>query len=134
MVQIAFLLKRKAGLTHQQFREYYEKNHAPLARRLLPLFQHYSRFFITQDEGYVPPHMQAQNMQFDVITHITFETQADYDKHLEMLKDPALAAELSADEEKFIDRDASVFFTVEQAKTPDDVLDGERKAFAERLG
>ena len=133
MVKIAFLLKRKAGLTHRQFRDYYESNHAPLARRLLPLFQHYSRFFITQDEGYIPPHMQAQNMQFDVITHITFETQADYEKHLEMLKNPALAAELSADEEKFIDRDASVFFLVEQEKTPDEVLDQERRAFAEKV-
>lgn len=130
MVKIAFMLKRKANLTPEEFRDYYERNHAPLARRLLPLFQEYSRYFIQHDKSYIPPHMNVQNMQYDVITHITFETQADYDKHLEMLKDPELAAELSADEEKFLDRDASIFFIVEQEMTPNEVLRAERAAFA----
>lgn len=130
MVRLAFLLRRKAGWTPEEFRKYYEERHAPLARRLLPLFKEYSRNFIQQDKESCPPHMRAQKAEFDVITHITFETQADYDKHLEMLKEPALAAELSADEAHFIDRDASIFFIVEREVTPDDVLARERKAFA----
>lgn len=130
MVRIAFFLKRKSGLTPEEFRTYYEEQHAPLARRLLPLFQEYTRNYIQHDKSYSPPHMKGQNLQFDVLTQITFATQADYDLQLEMLKDPDLAAELTADEEKFIDRGATVFFVVEREVTPAEVLAEEREAFA----
>ena len=49
MVKLIFLFRRKSGTTFQQFREYYEHNHVPLAVRLLPYFKSYKRNYIRHD-------------------------------------------------------------------------------------
>jgi hypothetical protein len=44
------LIKAKPGLSREQFIDYYESNHAPLVRRLLPMIGAYRRNYVTDTD------------------------------------------------------------------------------------
>lgn len=106
-IKLMCLLKRKGGMNADQFRDYYENVHAPLAARLLPFFSVYRR-------NYLPPDAAPG---VDVITEFVFDTQADYDAMAAALAEPRIAAEIAADEDRFLDRAAIRVYQVEVAAT-----------------
>ena len=69
MVKAIALLKRKPGLSLEQFRKHYEEVHAPLAKRLFPFIRKYVRNYVT-----VAPFMAAgREPKFDCITEEWFD-------------------------------------------------------------
>jgi uncharacterized protein (TIGR02118 family) len=118
-VKLILIVRRKKGLSHQEFREYYENNHVPLAVRLIPLFSEYKRNYVDQKEKYTPVHVvnAAAEPDFDVLTEICFDSRADYDKMLLTLADPEIGRLMAEDEEKFIDRNRISMYIVEEYKT-----------------
>jgi uncharacterized protein (TIGR02118 family) len=112
MKKVIILLRRKPGLSHEQFKAYYEANHAPMAVRLFPSFGDYRRNFIDA-AAYRERH--GEDPEFDVVTEITFHTDADYDAFRATAQRPEVAAEVQADEERFIDRTRMVSFVCTQA-------------------
>ena len=110
MIKMVALIKRKPELTPEQFRDYYEAHHAPMALRLLPMLARYQRDFVLRDgtpEGDAFP-------EFDVVTQIGFETRADYDAFRGRLAEPDVLAEVRADEAKFLVSDWTRSFLVEE--------------------
>jgi len=119
MKKLTFLFKRKPGMTPEQFRDHYEKRHVPLALRLLPYFSGYARNYIRHDLTYRPEGIGIDNVpQFDVVTEVTFATEADYDLMLKQLADPAVSRQIIEDEERFMDRNATLMFFVDEERTP----------------
>ncbi len=115
MVKLIMMFRRKPGTAPEQFREYYEKSHAPLAMRLMPYFQSYQRNFVRHDLSYRPG--LGAEIDFDVVTELTFASRADYDAMVAVLSDPALHQQIVADEENFMDRSAGarrMFFVEEE--------------------
>jgi hypothetical protein len=52
MEKLILFVKRKPGLTHEQFRAHYESTHAPLAKRTLSKWLvHYERNFLSPLPG-----------------------------------------------------------------------------------
>jgi hypothetical protein len=121
-VKVIFLFKRKAGTTHEQFRDYYETRHSLLAVRLLPFFKSYTRNYIRQDGGFKPEGGPALGAaaDFDVVTELVFENQAAYDRMLDALKDPSIRDQIIKDEENFMDRSPGgrLMFTCDASATP----------------
>jgi hypothetical protein len=113
------MVRRKIGLSHKEFREYYESKHVPLALRLLPFFSEYERNYPDQNEKYAPVHVvnAAAEPGFDVITEICFESRADYDRMLVALADPEIGRLMAEDEDKFIDRSCISMYLVEECTT-----------------
>jgi hypothetical protein len=113
------MVRRKIGLSRNEFREYYESNHVPLALRLLPFFSEYKRNYPDQNEKYAPVHVvnAAAEPGFDVITEICFESRADYDRMLVALADPEIGRLMAEDEDKFIDRSCISMYLVEECAT-----------------
>jgi hypothetical protein len=118
-VKLVAMFKRRADLTPEQFREYYETRHAVLSAKLYPFLKDYRRNYLRHDLGAVgatgmptPP-----GADFDVITEITFKTDADYHRLVEVLSDPATSEMVIKDEEQFMDRSASLVYVVEEAVT-----------------
>lgn len=119
MLKLIFLFKRKPGSTPEQFRDYYENSHVPLAIRLLPYFRSYQRNYIDQAKAYSPSGIGAQ-VDHDVVTELTFESQADFDRMMAAMGDPAIMRQIIADEENFMDRSpgARQMFFVDEQNTP----------------
>jgi hypothetical protein len=118
MKKLMFLFKRKPGMTPEEFRDHYEHRHVPLAIRLLPYFSGYSRSYIRHDLSYRPEGLASGNTaQFDVVTEVCFATEADYDSMMKRLGDAAVAGEILEDEERFMDRGATLMFFVDEETT-----------------
>jgi uncharacterized protein (TIGR02118 family) len=118
-MKVMMLFKRKPGITLEQFREYYEKNHAPLAVRLLPYFKSYTRKFVRHDMNYRSSSL-AGEVNFDVVTELTFESKDDYERMTKALADPAVYDQIVKDEEQFMDRSPGgrLMFFVDEETTP----------------
>lgn len=126
MRKIIMFIKRKSGLTLQEFKDYYENRHASLALRLVPQIAEYTRNYIIPGESYQPAHLANVNKEvdaaFDVVTEITFKTDADYQKMVATLAEPKMGKLLADDEEKFVDRSAIVMYFVDEKRTPAELL------------
>ena len=110
MIKMIALLKRKQGMTFNQFVEQYEKGHALFAAPYMPHATHYERRFIKPLSN--PINGDATEPDFDVVTEIWFKNQADFDA--DMAGVSAASAAFSADEEKLFDRSGHRMFIVEQ--------------------
>jgi uncharacterized protein (TIGR02118 family) len=118
MVKLIGLLKKKAGLTRQEFIDYYENTHAPLARRTLPMGEDYRRSYpqTVRVEG----REVEGEPEFDVIAEVWFRDQTAYEAFSRAILDPQKRAVIVADEERFLDRSASRIMIVEEHRSPID--------------
>ena len=109
------MFKRRADLTHEQFREYYETKHAVLSLKLYPYFKDYRRNYIDQDQ--LPAKIEGHTtstLNYDVITEITLHCRADYDRLVRDVMDPVIGKQVIEDEERFMDRSAHLVFRVDE--------------------
>lgn len=118
--QIA-LLRRKPGMSRDDFIAYYENNHAPLAERILTkngkcIFAGYSRTFPVPAGNFSMNHLEhAQpEIDFDVISEFWFWNQEDYDDFLQLCAQPEIGEALAKDEENFFDRSKITIFMVDE--------------------
>ena len=123
MIKIMCFLKRKAGMSRAEFKAYYESTHAPLIEKMLPFYHTFERNFFAPVQDYETGHMdnkhEEQELDFDVVTELTFATQADYDKIVAGLSDPDIGAIITADEENIFDRSKMrVFIMDTEASAP----------------
>lgn len=129
MKTIIMLIKRKPGLTLQEFKDYYESRHASLALKLAPQIAECTRNRATTScranrigRLILADVNKDVDAAFDVVTDITFRTEADDQKMVNTLADPKMGKLLADDEEKFVDRSAIVMYFVEERRTPRELL------------
>lgn len=108
MITFVLMLKRKSGLTKEQFKEHYESSHVALAKKHVGhLFKDYLRNYINTTtfadaSGYA--FTESQNGAYDSITTMVFENEAAFAECFRILNQPEVKAAFQADEEKFMDR------------------------------
>jgi hypothetical protein len=113
MLKLVTLIKRKPGLSMQEFIEHYESGHRLLGERYLkPHACRYVRRFL-HPVGIVEREAQA-DPAYDVLMEIWFADQAAYDAAMQDLAEPAVAQEIAEDEERLFDRDSICSFLVEE--------------------
>ena len=105
-VTIMAIFHRKQGLTHEAFRAYYEANHVPLVRELLPRFDGYRRYYVS-DAG------MRELVGHDVVTLASFDSFEAFEAVQHAMGRPEIADRIAADEARFIDRDKTLTFAVE---------------------
>ncbi len=113
MTKVVLLMKRKPGLSLEAFRDYYERNHAPLAKRLLGAFMlDYRRNY--RSGGISTENTDAPDGEdFDVITEIWYKDKASMEAMWAHARKPEIAAQIDADGAKFMDP-AMRFYVVEE--------------------
>lgn len=119
MIKVVLLLRRKPGMTRDEFIEYYENKHVPLCLELFPdLFLDYRRSYIMPDGMYSAAHVgeSAAVPDFDVISEIWFKSQEDFERMEAGFADPAIGPRLRADEMNLFDTrpEAMVLMRVEE--------------------
>ena len=113
MIKFVCLLKRKKGLSFEQFKHYYENHHAPLANSYLTKALHYQRRYLTSAmPGYLGSEDDMPGL-YDCFTEVWFENRADMEENLAVLGHADTAKIVIEDEEKFLDRSQLRFFIVE---------------------
>lgn len=123
MKMIVFF-RRRAGLNAEQFRDYYENHHAPLAVRLFPYMKDYRRNYIRHDQRHQRAGGEAvgTNLDFDVITEISFAGVQDYQRMKDDMTNPDIRRQVVEDEQRFLDRAATVVLLVDEQGGPLDRL------------
>jgi hypothetical protein len=120
MFKILLFVKRKAGLTREQFIDYYESRHVHLVRSKVPAARLYRRNYVregAQVSGIVGASTAA--LGFDCVTEIGFATRAEAEEHIAAYLDPAINPTVVADENNFIEPGGLTFVLVEPHQTAD---------------
>ena len=86
MFKAVVLLKRKAGMTFEDFVNYYESTHAKLGERVVPTAERYIRRYLTPYP--TPEPEQGQEPDYDAITEIWFKDRATFEAAMSSLDDP----------------------------------------------
>jgi hypothetical protein len=101
MVRILWLLKRKPGISFDQFRSHYETSHAALGQRYFGhLLLGYRRNYDLGVDGTFPG---PPSPGYDCITEWTLRDAAALDEIFRLLVDPEIAPVFREDEAKFLD-------------------------------
>src|SRR3546814_11836984 len=113
MIKLVFLLKRKPGISKEQFREHYEGSHAKLAHKyighLLTAYRRFYPTFVTRNPSNQPPGSDIKpfDLGYDAITEMEVADQAALMEIPRIFNDPAINPVLAEDELKFLDRERS---------------------------
>jgi uncharacterized protein (TIGR02118 family) len=112
MIKLIGLLKKKLGMSRQEFIDYYENHHVPLAVRITPMGHDYRRSYtkLVRAEG------REVDMagEYDVVSEVWFRDQQAYDAFATAMRNPEISGRIKADEEKFLDRSATKILMVEE--------------------
>jgi uncharacterized protein (TIGR02118 family) len=112
MYKVVALIKRKPGLSRAEFMDYYERSHAPLARKCFPQIVHYRRNFIDLNDAIIAP--GASEPDFDSVTQIGYRDHEAYDEMLSTHFMEGVRETIEADERNFLDQSMTRMLKVEQ--------------------
>jgi hypothetical protein len=115
--KLLLFLKRKPGLSLEEFRDYYEQRHVPLCMTYMAGAERYFRRFVEQPPG-------GPELDFDVITEVWLKERSALDLVTATLARDAMPAEVIADEERFMDRAKSRYCSVSESETAAETLSG----------
>ena len=107
MIKSIAFIKRKPGISAEEFRRHYEEVHAPLALRFFDgLFERYVRNYVTAALGEAPP-------EFDAISEFWLRDEAALARIAELNASEA-ARVLREDEACFMDVARTVTYMVDE--------------------
>lgn len=111
MITLTWLLRRKPGVSFEQFREHYETSHAVLgARHLGHLLIAYRRHYVLPAEqagagsAIMQTVLAAKAWDYDCITEWDLPNEAAFEQVVATLSDPQIGKLFHDDEEHFLDR------------------------------
>ncbi|MDT5016633.1 MAG: hypothetical protein QOD39_2793 [Mycobacterium sp.] len=107
MIKVFGYLKRKAGLSPQEFADYYETNHVPLvlSKAFIPTV--YKRNYLRRGDAF---NIEGDEIGFDCMTELVFTDRDDMSAWMTSLG----VDEIANDEENFIDRTATRAYVVDE--------------------
>ena len=111
MIKIIALLKRRPGMSFDEFVDYYENNHAPLAVAHMAGAQRYVRQYLRPLDGKESFDVEPP---IDVVTQLWIEDQKSADAIFARLAEPSVAAAITADEALLFDTSSIRVFRVDE--------------------
>ena len=109
--KVLIFLKRRPGMSVEEFRDYYENHHRPLVEKYSAGLSRYVRRYLEP-----LPHLDTKEMsepEFDVVTELWCANREAFDDLLNMVKFGTLLPEVLEDEERIFDhpRTRQVYLT-----------------------
>jgi hypothetical protein len=108
--KILLFLKRRPGMTFEEFRDYYENHHVPLCLKYASGISRYVRRFLTPHPN--PETGLNDELPFDVITELWFEDETVFRGTVQFLSKGRLPDEVIEDEKRVFDRGRARMATV----------------------
>ncbi|WAS91296.1 EthD domain-containing protein [Nannocystis punicea] len=113
MLTIMAFLAKRPDLTTEAFIDHYENHHVPLICRLVGPPPVYRRSYLRRDHAVLP----GAAIGFDVVTEQKFADREALDAWLAAVSRPEVAAQVRADEERFLDHRHYFAYVVEEHVT-----------------
>ncbi|HEY3654718.1 MAG TPA: EthD domain-containing protein [Steroidobacteraceae bacterium] len=113
MKKVIVLLNRKAGMTREEFRSYYEGHHVPLATSLMKNCKKYVRNYARDDED---RDVRFPLSSHDCVSEFVFDIDEPWRGGDQVFEASGLAA-LGEDEKRFIDVDSVQVLIVDEYQT-----------------
>ena len=112
MLKMIATMKRKPGLTREEFRAYYETRHTQLAKLIAECVLDYRRSYPVPNPAepekiYNPSGSELADLDdsaFDCMTEVWFKDEEALIKLYEIMARPDVAALFEEDEKRFVDR------------------------------
>jgi len=99
---------RKAGLSPEEFKDYYENKHIPLLKSLLgdQFAKSHTRYYITSGAIAQPAFIMGQpsDLPWDVVAALNFADEEHLKRCAAIYEDEETQKIFAADEENFLDR------------------------------
>jgi uncharacterized protein (TIGR02118 family) len=106
MIKAIALIKRKPGLSREEFSRHYEEVHVPLALKYFPTIKRYVRNYILTPSAVEGP-------EFDCISEYWYDNIEEQQAAVNFWQSEA-GQVIRDDEESFMDQGKTVFFLVEE--------------------
>jgi uncharacterized protein (TIGR02118 family) len=113
--KILLLMKRKPGISMDEFRDYYENRHVPLCRPYLSGIARYFRRYLEPQ-----PHAESgtnEELPYDVITEMWFDNEENFKGTLQYITTTVMPDEVVQDELNFFHRPTMRIATVVERET-----------------
>jgi uncharacterized protein (TIGR02118 family) len=111
------LIKRKPGMTMEEFKAYYESRHVKLAQEMAKGSSP-SRLYFRNYLAPVPGAHEGEEPPFDCVTEVCYENEEHFRKHMASLSaDTERLAIFKEDEAKFVDSPKVWTFTAERIES-----------------
>ena len=107
MVKVIATLKRKEGMSQEEFSRYWEDNHGPLIKKIVPEIHRYVQNHARKLPG------RSEEPKYDGVVEMWFKDTEAWEKAAEFFKGEGGKVVIE-DEEKFLDRSQMKFFVAEE--------------------
>jgi hypothetical protein len=109
MYKVIWLIKRKPGISHEQFREHYENSHAVLGQKYFGhLILSYKRNYdAAKQSGNEAVFMAARQSDYDCVTEWIMPSEEAFEECMGLMAQPAIGKLFLDDEEHFLDSAAT---------------------------
>jgi uncharacterized protein (TIGR02118 family) len=115
MFKLIIMARRKPGLSMDEFRDYYEKHHAVLVRKITPTMRAYRRNYLTPLDSALAA---GDASSYDCVTEAWFDSEADFQRSMQsLMAHPEKTAALAKDEENLFDRSTIRIFTAVEVES-----------------
>ncbi|MBV1687835.1 EthD domain-containing protein [Novosphingobium sp. G106] len=119
MIKMILLLSRKPGMSLEDFQDYYENRHVPLASSFEgPLIRYRRNYIVDRSVGLA---------DCDCITEVWYDLDGNWRDHRDNIVSPEMAEIIAKDEAQFLDRAATRIVIVEERESAPDTLPGNRE-------
>jgi len=119
MFKLMLTIKKKKGITRQEFMDHYDKVHLALAKKIMPPLHLHRRNYVYTDHPfytYVGDNRAANkeaDRPFDVIVEVFWETEADARKSMDAMFNGDTNRQITEDETNFCEPGGVNFYVVE---------------------
>jgi len=115
MPKLVSLIKKRPHLTDEEFKTYYETNHAPLIKKLFPMLSDYKRTFLPSSQmlfGELTLQSAIDESTFDVITELWFKSKSDLEAFMIHASKEEILTAIRDDEAHFLLSESTVTYEV----------------------
>jgi hypothetical protein len=112
MLKQVVFLKRRPGMTMEEFIDYYENHHAKLGAKHMPLARRYVRRYVRPEKN--PITGEVVELDFDVIMEIWWDSREDYEATMREVGKGETFRLFYEDEEKLFASHDNPVVTVEE--------------------
>jgi EthD domain len=113
--KILLFMKRRSGMTPEEFKDYYENHHVPLCLRYASGIRRYLRRYLTAHPN--PDSGAKDELQFDVITELWFDDEKIFRGTVDYLSTSMMPDDVVADEMRLFDRAKTRMATIVECES-----------------
>ena len=106
MIKLIILMKRREGLTHEEFIKYWKEEHGPLAMKTYPRIKKYVQNYGVKMNDKEPP--------YDGVVELWYDSYEDWKKGADDYNTTEAGKAFKEDEKKLLDRSKTVYIMVEE--------------------